>query len=378
MAFPTSVPQAATPPRRKQPGQILAEPDVRQIHARYAAGEGREALANEFGVSPATVRGIIRCDTWKKLGLPRLVERFEDRRTELAHTPAGELEVGELEGRIGAIDDQIAALQAQIKALRNERKPLSAALTWVRAKQRQPATAPAPPTATSAPSRAATPLCKPVIYFAQRADGVIRMGVTHRDLRKRLQALARQADSPITLLGTLDGFEDVPGANNQLRRLQRQFAQYRHAEAGEGWFIPSSPLLQYVRRATLKPARGMNIPAPAPARRRVTLKPALQPEQGATRLQELLKAKIARLPAFERSYVRLNCVIGVDGEALKAALNGESPYSTFATAGKFARWLAVSITEIAAVSSAAERAYLRRLPTDDEAHAKPKSCRCCQ
>lgn len=363
MTLASVSPQAA-PATKRQPGQILDAEQARAIHRRYAAGESRDALAAEYRVSSATVRGIIRGDTWKSLGLPKLVERFEDRRVDLKHTAAGKLDADDLQQRIGAIDAQIEALQQQIKALRAERKPLSAALTWARTKAKaspvvsqveQPSKAAKPSKAHSTP--------KPLIYFAQRSDGSIRIGMTRRDLRKYLQTLARQAESTITLLGTLEGFADAPAAMNQLRCLLRQFADYRREGAGD-WHVDSSPLVQFIRRSTRKPSGVKTIPAPSHARRLVDLLPASDAARFRTRLQELLAATIARLPAAEATRAKLVCVIDVDPDALTAALAGASPYVTLTTARKFARWLNVPVTEIAAVSDDLARAYFRSLPNE--------------
>jgi hypothetical protein len=82
MTLASVSPQAASASKRQR-GQILDAEQVRAIHRRCAAGEMRNALAAEYHVSSATVRSIIRGDSWKSINLSKLIERFEDRRVDL-------------------------------------------------------------------------------------------------------------------------------------------------------------------------------------------------------------------------------------------------------------------------------------------------------
>jgi len=43
----------------------LTEPDVREIRRRCAAGERYSLVANAFRVSPSTVAGVVRRETWE-------------------------------------------------------------------------------------------------------------------------------------------------------------------------------------------------------------------------------------------------------------------------------------------------------------------------
>jgi hypothetical protein len=73
------------------------------------------------------------------------------------------------------------------------------------------------------------------VYFAQRADGLIKIGVA-RDVFARMSALQR-TDGPLSLLGSMAGSYAVENA------IHHMFASQR--AAGE-WFCPTERLLHFV------------------------------------------------------------------------------------------------------------------------------------
>lgn len=78
-----------------------------------------------------------------------------------------------------------------------------------------------------------------MIYFFQRADGDIKIGVTH-DYHRRLQNLQTE-HGKLTLLGLLDGGREAE------EKLHYEFRAFRsHRE----WFSPDRSLLDFIAKNT--------------------------------------------------------------------------------------------------------------------------------
>ncbi len=163
-------------------------------------------------------------------------------------TPLSVEAVADLHHRIDTIDQQIVALEAQIALLRRARKPLSARLAHAQMRgddMRAPITTDAEHGLASQGS---------VIFFAERANGDIKIGVTNQVLPARLQKLAVEVRGEVRLLGTLRSVApdaSYTEAKTQHKALMEQFAAYRRdrKSGSKGgslpeWFLRASPLMQ--------------------------------------------------------------------------------------------------------------------------------------
>lgn len=82
------------------------------------------------------------------------------------------------------------------------------------------------------------------VYFAQRDDGLIKIGYTSNPIEMRMGQLRCESKMPVTLLGTING-------NRRDERLAHtRFAAHR---VRSELFSPDRDILDFINKATTQP-----------------------------------------------------------------------------------------------------------------------------